>query len=74
VGFLTADATIYLGPGDVYDVVATRPSGAGVYLRGRNTPATQLLVQLDDGNIGWINAAWVHTDYDIWQLEIIGNS
>lgn len=74
VGFLTADATIYLGPGDVYDVVATRPNGAGVYLRGRNTPATQLLVQLDDGNIGWVNAAWVRTDYDIWQLEIIGNS
>lgn len=74
VGFVTQDTTIYFGPGDVYDIVNTRKAGEGVYLRGRNTPNTWLLIQLDNGDTGWINAGVVSTDYDTWQLPIIGNS
>jgi len=74
VGFVTMDSKVYFGPGDVYDVVNTRTTGEGVYLRGRNTPNTWLLIQLDNGDTGWINAAVVSTDYDTSELPIIGNS
>lgn len=74
VGFVTQDSTLYFGPGNVYDIVDTRNAGEGVYLRGRNTPNTWLLVQLDNGDVGWISAGVVSTSYDTWQLPIIGNS
>jgi uncharacterized protein YgiM (DUF1202 family) len=74
VGFVTQDSNVYFGPGDVYDIVDTRDAGEGVYLRGRNTPNTWLLIQLDNGDTGWISAGVVNTDFDTIQLPIIGNS
>lgn len=74
VGFVSQDSNVYFGPGNVYDIVDTRENGEGVYLRGRNTPNTWLLIQLDNGDTGWIAASVVSTDFDTWQLPIIGNS
>jgi uncharacterized protein YgiM (DUF1202 family) len=74
VGFATKDLFIYYGPGDGYGAIEGVVNGAGVYLRGRNTPATWLLVQLDNGDVGWLNRSWLKTDYDVKQLEVIGNS
>lgn len=74
VGFVSQDSNVYFGPGNVYDIVDTRKNGEGVYLRGRNTPNTWLLIQLDNGDTGWIAASVVSTDFDTWQLPIIGNS
>jgi uncharacterized protein YraI len=74
VGFVTQDSNVYFGPGNVYDIVDTRDVGEGVYLRGRNTPNTWWLIQLDNGDTGWISAGVVTTTYDTWQLPIIGNS
>lgn len=74
VGFVTQDTNVYFGPGNVYDIVDTREAGEGVYLRGRNTPNTWWLIQLDNGDTGWISAGVVSTDFDTTTLPIIGNS
>jgi uncharacterized protein YraI len=74
VGFANRDTYIYYGPGRDYGGIEAVVNGAGVYLRGRNTPATWLLVQLDNGDVGWISRSWLNTDYDVKTLEVIGNS
>ncbi len=76
VGFVTANPNLIvrLGPGRVYDRIASVNLGEGVYLRGRNTPGSWLLVQIASGEIGWVNAAFIDTDYPIMTLPVIGIS
>lgn len=76
VGFVTAypNLIVRLGPGRVYDRVASVRQGEGVYLRGRNTPGTWLLVQIASGEIGWVSAIYIRTEYPIFELPVIGIS
>lgn len=76
VGFVTANPNLVvrLGPGRVYDRIASVNFGEGVYLRGRNTPGTWLLVQIASGEIGWVSAVYIQTDYSIQSLPVVGIS
>jgi uncharacterized protein YraI len=74
VGFASTDTYVYYGPGIQYGAFDDVPLGEGVYLRGRNTPGTWVLVQLYNGDVGWFNRAWLSTDFDVMSLEVIGNS
>ncbi|MCU0511507.1 MAG: SH3 domain-containing protein [Anaerolineae bacterium] len=74
VAFVTTGANVRYGPGTQYSLMTTLDSGEGVFLRGRNTPATWLFVQIDSGDSGWIRADLLNTTFPVDTLPVVGNA
>jgi uncharacterized protein YgiM (DUF1202 family) len=66
----TAALNVRTGPGTSYGVTAVVYKDQGVALLGRNADSSWVKVRLNNGTVGWINAAFVQTATTINSLPI----
>ncbi len=71
---LTVDAenaNIRTGPGTVYLILASKPRGTVFEVVGRNAAGDWLVVELEDGKIGWISTKVILYSFDANLLPIV---
>ncbi|MBK7896591.1 MAG: SH3 domain-containing protein [Anaerolineaceae bacterium] len=66
----TAALNVRTGPGVTYGVTAVVYQDQGVALLGRNADTSWLKVRLNDGTVGWVNAAYIETATTLNSLPI----
>ena len=66
----TAALNVRSGPGLTYGVTAVVYQNQGVALIGRNADSSWVKVRLNNGNVGWVNSAYIQTSTTINSLPI----
>ena len=66
----TAALNVRTGPGVTYGVTAVVYQDQGVALLGRNADTSWLKVRLNNGAVGWVNAAYIDTATTLNSLPI----
>lgn len=66
----TAALNVRTGPGVTYGVTAVVYQDQGLALLGRNADTSWLKVRLNDGTVGWVNAAYINTATTLNSLPV----
>lgn len=66
----TAALNVRSGPGLTYGVTAVIYQGQGVALIGRNADSSWVKIRLNNGVVGWVNAAYIQTATTLNSLPI----
>ena len=61
------------GPGYTFPIVAQLPRGVQVDLLGRNYDSSWVMVELNHGQVAWVYATYLRTQYPLADLPLIMN-
>jgi uncharacterized protein YraI len=65
----TGTANVRSGPGANFNVITTADYGTVVNLLGRNGNASWVQIRIN-GQVGWVDASYLSTNYNIWFLPV----